>query len=60
MDWLTSQPVGVLVAGGLAFGLLIAFGARLAARAIGPVDEYDDVQRVGAPLMPALGRRSGC
>ena len=59
MDWLTSQPVGVLVAGWLAFALLIAFGARLAIRAIVPVDEYDDVQRVGAPLMPALGAAFG-
>ena len=59
MDWLTSQPVGVLVAGWLALALLIAFGARLATRAIVPTDEYDDVQRVGAPLMPALGAAFG-
>ena len=59
MDWLTSQPVGVLVAGCLAIALLIAFGARMAARAIVPMDEYDDVQRVGAPMMPALGAAFG-
>ena len=55
MDWLTSQPAGILVAGGIAFALLVAFGARLALRAIVPVDDYEDVQRVAAPLMPALG-----
>ena len=59
MDWLTSRPAGLLVVGWLAFALLIAFGARLAVRAVVPAGEYDDVQRVAAPLMPALGAAFG-
>jgi hypothetical protein len=55
VDWLTSRPMGILVIGWLAFAVLIALGARVAVRAILPVDEYDDVQRVAAPMMPALG-----
>ncbi|HEV7757967.1 MAG TPA: hypothetical protein VGO78_03220 [Acidimicrobiales bacterium] len=59
MDWLTSLPAGVLVAGWLAFALLVAAGARLAVRAVVPDDEHDQVQQVAAPLMPALGAAFG-
>jgi hypothetical protein len=59
VDWLTSLPAGVLVAGWLAFALLVAAGARLAVRAVVPDDEHDQVQRVAAPLMPALGAAFG-
>ena len=52
---MTSLPAGVLVAGGIAFALLIGFGARLVVRAVVPVGESDHVPRVAAPLMPALG-----
>jgi hypothetical protein len=55
VDWLSSLPAGVLVAGGLAFALLTAFGTRLVVRAVVPVGESDHVPRVAAPLMPALG-----
>src|SRR6266511_2272154 len=59
MDWLTSLPAGLLVLGWLAFALLMAFGARLAVRAVVPADEHDQVQRIAAPLMPALGAAFG-
>ncbi len=59
MDELYSLPAGVLVAGGLAFALLIAFGARLVVRAAVPEGESDHVARVAAPLMPALGAAFG-
>jgi hypothetical protein len=59
VDWLTSLPAGVLVAGALAFALLTAFAARLAVRAVVPIGESDHVQRVAAPLMPALGATFG-
>ena len=38
MDWLTSLPAGLLVVGWLTFAVLVAFGARLAVRAIVPVE----------------------
>ena len=59
MDWLTSLPAGVLVVGWLAFALLVAFGARLAVRALVPAGEHADVQGFAAPLMPALGAAFG-
>lgn len=59
MDWLTSLPTGLLVTGWLAFALLVAFGARVAVRAVVPAGEYDHVQRVASPLMPALGAAFG-
>jgi hypothetical protein len=59
VDWLTSLPAGVLVLGWLAFALLVAFGARLAVRALVPAGEHDDVQGFAAPLMPALGAAFG-
>ena len=59
MDWLTSLPVGILVVAWVGFMLLVAFGSRLAIRTIVPADEHDDVQRVAAPLMPALGAAFG-
>ena len=59
MDWLTSLPAGLLVVGWLTFAVLLAFGARLAVRAIVPSSEYDDVQRVASPMMPALGATFG-
>jgi hypothetical protein len=59
VDWLTSRPAGVLVAGALAVALVIAFAARLAVRAVVPPSEHDDLHRVAAPLMPALGAAFG-
>lgn len=59
MDWLTSLPSGLLVAGWLAFALLVALGAQLAVRAVVPAGEHDQVQRVASPLMPALGAAFG-
>ena len=59
MDWLTSLPAGLLVAGWLAFALLVAFGARLVVRTLVPPAEHDQVQRVASPLMPALGAAFG-
>jgi hypothetical protein len=55
VDWLTSLPLVLLVVGCLAGAVLIAFGARLAIRALVPAGEYDQVQSVASPLMPALG-----
>jgi hypothetical protein len=59
MDWLTSRPAGLLVVGGLAVAVLVAFGARVAVRAVVPAGEYDQVNGVAAPLMPALGAAFG-
>jgi hypothetical protein len=59
MDWLTSLPVGLLVAGWLAFALLIAFGARLLVRGVVPVGDHDDVLGIAGPMMPALGAAFG-
>jgi len=55
VDRLTSLPVGVLVVVSLAITVSIAVGARLGVRRLVPADEYDSVQHVAAPLMPALG-----
>jgi hypothetical protein len=55
VDWLTSLPAGVLVVGWLAFALIVAGAARVVLRAIVPAEEYDEAQRIAAPLMPALG-----
>jgi hypothetical protein len=55
MTWLTSLPAAVLVAGGLAFALLVALGGRLAVRALVPAAERDAAYTIAAPLMPALG-----
>ena len=55
MDRLTSLPVGVLVVVSLVITVSIAFGARLGVRGLVPADEYDHVQHIAAPLMPALG-----
>ena len=59
MDWLTSLPAGLLVVGWLAFAVLVAFGARLAVRAVVPAGEHAQVQRIASPLMPALGAAFG-
>jgi len=59
VDWLTSRPAGVLVAAGLALALVLAFGARLIVRAVVPLGDIDDVPRIAAPLMPALGATFG-
>jgi hypothetical protein len=59
VDWLTSIPAGLLVVGCLTFALLIAFGARLVVRALVPIGEYDHVQAIASPLMPALGAAFG-
>jgi Protein of unknown function (DUF4239) len=53
--WLTSLPVGLLVACSLAFALLVAGGSRLVIAAIVPPGEHEHVQAIAAPLMPALG-----
>ena len=55
MTWLAGLPAGVLVVGWLAFALGVAALSRLAFRVIVPVDEYDHVTSIAAPLMPALG-----
>lgn len=55
MNWLSSLPVGALVVGCLALALIVAIAARLAIRALVPVAEQDQVQRIASPLMPALG-----
>jgi hypothetical protein len=55
VDWLTSLPVAVLVAGWLAIAVLTAGGGRLLVRRLVPVAEHDQVVSVAAPLMPALG-----
>jgi hypothetical protein len=57
--WLTSLSAGLLVFACLSIALLVAFAARLAVRALVPVGEYDHVQDVAAPLMPALGAAFG-
>lgn len=59
MDWLTSLSAWLLVVACLTLALLIAFSARLAVRALVPPDEYDHVQNVASPLMPALGAAFG-
>ena len=59
MVWLTSLPAAVLVVGCLVAALLIAFGARLAVRVVVPAGEYDHVQGIASPLMPALGAAFG-
>ena len=59
MDRLTSLPAGLLVVGVSPSPSLIAFGARLAVRALVPAEEYDHVQDIAAPLMPALGAAFG-
>jgi hypothetical protein len=59
VDWLTSRPAGLLVVGWITFALLLAVGARLATRKVVPAGEHDDVQRVAAPLIPALGAAFG-
>jgi hypothetical protein len=59
VDWLTSLPAWLLVVACLTLALLIAFSARLAVRALVPPDEYDHVQNVASPLMPALGAAFG-
>ena len=55
MDWLTSLPAGVVVAGCLAIAVSVAFLARVVVRAVVPVDEHANVSQIAAPLMPALG-----
>jgi hypothetical protein len=59
MAWLTSLPMGVLVIVSLALTLSVAFIARVAARRLVPVAEYDHVPQIAAPLMPALGAAFG-
>jgi hypothetical protein len=55
VKWLSSLPVGVLVAGWLAFAFVVAAVSRVATRALVPAEERDHVQTIAAPLMPALG-----
>ena len=49
MTWLTSLPAAALVAGGLAFALLVATGGRLAVRALVPAAERDAAYAIAAP-----------
>jgi len=53
--WLTSQSLGLLVAGSLAIALLIAVASRLALRALLPESEREGAHTVAAPLMSPLG-----
>lgn len=55
MNWLSSLPGWILVVAWLALALLVAVAGRLAIRALVPTAEHDHVQRIAAPLMPALG-----
>ena len=55
MGWLSSLPGWILVVGWLALALLVAVAGRFAIRALVPAAEHDHVQRIAAPLMPALG-----
>jgi hypothetical protein len=53
--WLTSLPVGVLVAVGLGLALIVAAASRVAIQAVVSPRERDHVPAITAPLMPALG-----
>lgn len=55
VNWLSSLPVGVLVAGWLGLAVLVAALGRLGIRALVPVEEQDQVPQIASPLMPALG-----
>lgn len=55
MVWLTSQSLGLLVAGSLAIALLLAVASRLALRALLPESEREGAHTVAAPLMAPLG-----
>ncbi|MCF3135707.1 bestrophin-like domain [Streptomyces olivochromogenes] len=55
MDWLTSLPALVLVAGWLLLALLVAAVARVGVRALVPATEQDRVPQIAMPLMPTLG-----
>ncbi|MFF8429006.1 hypothetical protein ACF07Y_28410 [Streptomyces sp. NPDC016566] len=55
MDWLTSLPAVVLVAGWLLLALLVAALARVGVRALVPAGEQERVPQIAMPLMPTLG-----
>ncbi len=55
MNWLTSLPAVVLVAGWLAIALLVAVLGRMGVRALVPPGEQDRVPQIVSPLMPTLG-----
>ncbi|MFF4899460.1 hypothetical protein [Streptomyces sp. NPDC001068] len=55
MNWLTSLPAAVLVAGGLLLALLVAAVARRGVRMLVPAEERDRVPQIATPLMPTLG-----
>ncbi|MER6998631.1 hypothetical protein [Streptomyces sp. NPDC000410] len=55
MNWLTSLPTVVLVAGWLILALLVAAVARVGVRALVPAGEQDRVPQIATPLMPTLG-----
>ena len=55
MVWLTSQSLGLLVAGCLAIAVLAAVGSRFAVRSLVPQSDREGVHAVAAPLMPPLG-----
>lgn len=55
MVWLTSQSIGVLVAGCLGIAFLVAVVSRVVVRAFVPESEREAAQGVAAPLMSPLG-----
>lgn len=55
MTWLTSLPAWLLVTAGLVLALLLVVVSTATVRALVPEGERDRVQRIAAPLMPALG-----
>jgi Protein of unknown function (DUF4239) len=55
MAWLTSLPVGVLVAAWLALALIVAAASRVAIQALVSPRDRDHAPGIAAPLMPALG-----
>jgi hypothetical protein len=59
MNWLTSLPAAVLVAGSLVVALLLAAGGRVFAQRIVPDGDRDKVVSIASPLMPALGAAFG-
>jgi hypothetical protein len=59
VNWLTSLPAAVLVAGWLLVALLLAAAGRVFARRVVPEGDRDKLASIAAPLMPALGATFG-
>jgi hypothetical protein len=55
MNWLTSLPAGVLVAGWVVVALLAAALGRWLSITLVPVGDREQFERVASALMPALG-----